>query len=558
MKRGIRILAIIIGVLIVIALILPFVVDVNSFRPKLEAELTSALGRQVTVGNLSLKIFSGTVSADNISIADDPAFSKNPFVTAKSLKAGVEVMPLIFSKTLHVTGITLDQPQITLLKGANGKWNFSSIGGNAPQTVPSTPAQPQAPAKPQASQPQAAQPGETLSVDKLTVSNGRVLVGDINSQGKPQVYDKVDLSATNFSPTAQFPFSLTAALPGGGDVSMNGTCGPINSGNMAATPFTAQIKVHKLDLAASGFVEPSAGIQGVADFDATINSNGLIAKSIGTLTAQKLKLSAKGSPAARPVQVKYIVDHNLRSEAGTITEGNVSMGRASASLTGTYQAQAATTVLNMKFVGDSMPVDDVVSALAAAGVVLPERSQLQGGTLSVELALVGPLDKLVMSGPVRLSNTKLAGFDLGSKLSAISALSGKHTGGTDTTIQNLSATVRNGPDGTQANNINLTMPALGVVTGAGTVSPAGALNFKMNANVSGGAAGGLTQMAGLGAQGGNVPFMIEGTTSDPKFVPDVKGIAGSALQQAISGKLPGGNTTNPADALGGLFGKKKK
>ena len=132
-KRTIRIIAIVVGILIVIAIAVPFLVDVNSFRPKLEGELTSALGRQVKVGNLSLSIFSGSVSADNISIADDPAFSKDPFVTAKSLKVGVEVIPLVFSKTLHVTGLTLEEPQITLLKSANGTWNFSSIGSNAPQ-----------------------------------------------------------------------------------------------------------------------------------------------------------------------------------------------------------------------------------------------------------------------------------------------------------------------------------------------------------------------------------------------------------------------------------------
>jgi AsmA protein len=549
MKRALRIIAIVVGILIVIAVVLPFLVDVNSFRPKLEGELTSALGRQVKVGNLRLSIFSGTVSADNISIADDPAFSKDPFVTAKAFKVSVEVMQLVFSKTLHVTGITLDEPQITMLKTANGKWNFSSIGANAPP----------APQAGGTAQPQASQPGGALSVDKLTVANGRLLVGQTNSSEKPRVYDKVNGEVTNFSPTSRFPFKLTVALPGGGDVSMTGTCGPINAGNTAATPFAAQIKVRKLDLAASGFVEASTGIQGLADFDATVNSNGVMVKSIGTVTAQKLKLAEKGAPAGRSVQVKYIVDHNLTTETGTVSEGHVSMGKAVASLTGTYQTQGAATTVNMKLVGDSMPVDDLVAMLPAVGVVLPSKSQLQGGTLSVEFAIAGPTDKLVITGPIRLSNSKLAGFDLGSKLSAISALSGKHTGGSDTTIQNLSAAVRNAPDGTQANNINLTMPALGVVTGAGTVNPAGALNFKMNANLSGGAAGGITQVAGLGGQGGNVPFMIEGTTSDPKFVPDVKGIAGSAVEQAISGKLPGGTEgSNPASALGGVFGKKKK
>ncbi len=133
MKRFLKIAAIVIAVLVVIAIALPFVIDANTFRPKLEAELTDALGRQVKVGNLSLSLLSGGVTADNISIADDPQFSKAPFVQAKSLKVGVEMIPLIFSRTLNVTELTLDQPQISLVKSENGeKWNFSSLGGKNP------------------------------------------------------------------------------------------------------------------------------------------------------------------------------------------------------------------------------------------------------------------------------------------------------------------------------------------------------------------------------------------------------------------------------------------
>ena len=41
--------------------------------------------------------------------------------------------------------------------------------------------------------------------------------------------------------------------------------------------------------------------------------------------------------------------------------------------------------------------------------------------------------------------------------------------------------------------------------GAGTISPAGALNYKMNAQLAGGGAvGGLTQMAGIGGGGKGV------------------------------------------------------
>src|SRR5215469_11247934 len=132
-----KIVGIIVAVLIVILIAIPFLIDANTFRPKLESELTDALGRQVKVGNLSLSLLSGAVTADNISIADDPQFSKSPFVQAKDLKVGVEMLPLIFSRTLNVTEITLDQPQITLVKSENGdKWNFSSLGGKNPSAPP--------------------------------------------------------------------------------------------------------------------------------------------------------------------------------------------------------------------------------------------------------------------------------------------------------------------------------------------------------------------------------------------------------------------------------------
>jgi len=71
---------------------------------------------------------------------------------------------------------------------------------------------------------------------------------------------------------------------------------------------------------------------------------------------------------------------------------------------------------------------------------------------------------------------------------------------------------------------------------------------------------GLTQMAGIGGSGGaTIPFFIQGTTSNPVFVPDVAGIAEQQLKNRLGGAMgnnPAGNSLG--NALGGLFGKKKK
>ncbi len=523
MKRILKIVAIVVGILIVIAVALPFLVDVNTFRPKLESELTSALGRQVKVGNLSLSLFSGAVSADEISIADDPAFGKTPFVQAKSLKVGVEMIPLIFSKTLKVTEITLSQPEINLVKSENGeKWNFSSLGGSNPKT--------EAPAGP-ASNP-------NVSVAKLTISDGRLTVSRVGSPEKARVYDKVNIEVTNFSFASSFPFKLTADLPGGGSLKLDGKAGPIDAADAALTPLDAKVSVQKLNLAESGFIDPASGISGIADLDETLSSDGHEAKTNGTLKATDLKVVAKGSPARRLVQLTYAVVHNLAKQEGRITQGDIAMGKAVAHLTGSYDARGKVTAVNLKLNGPGMPVDELEAMLPALGVVLPPKATLKGGTLSTELAIAGPVDKLVTSGTVRLENSSLANFDLGSKLAAISALAGKQTGN-DTTIQNFSSQVRVAPEGTRADNINLTVPSIGVLTGAGTVSPANELAFKMNASVS-----------GLG-----VPFGVEGTTSDPKFVPDVKGMATGLLKGVLGGK--NASQDNPLSGLTGLFNKKK-
>ena len=535
MKTGIKVVGIVIALLIVIIVALPFLINVNSFRPQIESNLSSALGRSVKVGNLSLSILSGSVQADELSISDDPKFSNSAFIQAKSLQVGVELMPLVFSKQLNVTHLLIDHPQMTLLRNREGIWNFSSLGNSSAQPAKAVE---KAPSSPQAN----------VSVAKLDLNEGTVTVGSLTGKRKPIVYDQVNVAVRNFSFTGAFPVVASARLPGGGSLKIDGSAGPIDANDTSLTPVQAKVILNKLDLAQSALVDPELGITGSADFEGNLASDGHLAKANGTLKATSLKLVPKGSPATVPVQVVFTVDHDLKNESGKLTQGDVSIGKALARLTGTYGMKGETTSVNMKLNGQAMAVDDLEAMLPALGVVLPTGSKLKGGTLSVELDSVGPLDKLVSTGWIKMSNATLANFNLGSKLSAITALTGKQTGN-DMTIENLSSEVRYAPDGTRLDKINLIVPALGTVTGAGTVSPNNELNFKMLANLAG-IGGGLTKIAGAGS--GGIPVAIGGTTSNPTFMPDMKGMVGNQLK----GLIPGGKT-NPLGNLGGLFGKKK-
>ena len=587
MQRALKIIGIVIAILIVILIILPFVINVNIFRPQIESELSSALGRQVKVGNLKLSILSGSVSADDLSISDDPGFSNQPFVRAKALDVGVDLMPLIFSKQLHVNDLTVTQPQVSLLRNAAGRWNFSSLGNqSAPEAQASgrpaeadkaeqgKAAQPSKAPKPGEARPstteKAAHPankGETspaksapstpssnpnLTVAKLAVKNGTLSMADLSTHEKPQVFSNVDITVQNFSFNSQFPFSMSANLPGGGTTKLDGRAGPIDASDASLTPLEAKINVNGLDVERSGFVNPASGFGGLVNLSGTVNSNGHEARASGNGSIAKLKASPKGSPASKPVDLKFNTTYDLQKQSGPMN-ADVTLGKAVAKLSGTYEIHPPATIINAKLAADNMPVDDLETLLPALGVTLPAGSHLQGGTLTANSTITGPTDKLVITGPVQLANTKLAGFDLGSKLSAVSALAGAKTG-KDTEIQNFSTNVHVAPEGIQTQNVNLTVPAIGVITGNGTISPQNQLNYQMNAKLGGTVVSGLTQMAGLGNKSATIPFTVTGSTSDPKVMPNVKGMLSNQFNPMGEGQNP----SNLVNSITGLLGNKKK
>jgi AsmA protein len=571
MSRSVRIIAIVVGVLIVLVLVVPFLIPVNQFRPTIEQKASAALGRKVEVGNLSLSLFSGGLGADNLSIADDPKFSNTPFLTAKAVKVGVELMPLIFSKTLNVTDVTIDSPQVTLIRNTGGEWNYSTLGASAANS----PAQAQAPAgKPAA--PAAASSSGEFSVQKLELKSGRITVGSTSSQ-KRSTYDNLSVVASNVSLTSKFPVTVTADLPGGGNFKLDGTAGPVDQTNTVLTPLSAKLTVASLNLASTGFLDPSAGLGGILDLNATLESLNGVAETKGSAKLSKALLIAGGSPASEPVTIDFQTKYNLTKNTGVLEPSTLKIGGASTSLSGTYEIPGDEAVLHIKVEGQNMPAKDLQAFLPALGINLPKGASLQAGTLSTNLNLAGPTNKLVTTGNVGLFGAKLAGFDLGSKLSAISSLTGVKSG-SDLAIEKLTTNLRMAPEGLQADNFDAVVPAVGTMVGGGTINSKNVLDFKMAATLTdaigavGSPVGSTGAMLGKLAGGGSkncksqttIPFQIQGTTSDPKFIPDVGGLAAGMLKSqlgCVGGLVPGagGAKQNPADQLqqlGGLLKKK--
>jgi len=123
------------------------------------------------------------------------------------------------------------------------------------------------------------------------------------------------------------------------------------------------------------------------------------------------------------------------------------------------------------------------------------------------------------------------------------------------------------PEGIRADNVVLDVPSLGNLTGAGVIGANNSLDFKMLVKLTTGTGSLLGQLtnASTAGQTKGLPFLVQGTTQNPKFLPAVgdqikelkQGLKATLLQtaQGKDGNQP--TKKDLKDALGGLFQKKK-
>lgn len=514
-KRWVKVAVAAAALLIVFFGLVPLFINADTFRPKVENELSRSLGRKVTLGHLSFSFITGSLVADEISVADDRVFASAPFLEARKLHIGIKLGQFLFHHKIQITSFTVDSPSIHLIHAQNGTWNFSSLGrGVATKST----------AKQESIVP-------ALSIGEIGIKNGSATLSSLPASGQPFTCTGIDLSIQQFSFMKSFPFKLSLKMPGDGGLRLDGAAGPVSQKDAADTPFNAKLQLKHFDPVTTGAVAEGQGISMLADFNAQLVSNGTTLTSTGTLEASRLQLARNGSPAPKPVKINYTVSDNMTARTGQVSDIAIHAGSVAAHVNGSYRSSGNTVALDMRLSAPNLAIDQLEELLPAFGVNLPTGSRLHGGTLTANLAITGTASATTIAGPLEIDNTQLAGFDLGSKIQGINPLGGTKGG---TGIEKLSMNLNSSPQSTQLTNIYASIPQIGTATGSGSVSPAGALAFNLVARFNNSSAVGVITNGGINAIGGmlgnrsnsaasnSIPLIITGTTSNPSLRADVK------------------------------------
>ncbi|MDO9009106.1 MAG: AsmA family protein [Thiobacillus sp.] len=110
-----------IGLLVLAAISLFLFLDVNAFKPRLEAAASDIMGMEVKVGGrLGIGYFPGLlVTVEDVRIRN----RGTDVATAKEARIGVDFLPLLH-KEVRINRIALEHPSLSIEKGRDGKFNF--------------------------------------------------------------------------------------------------------------------------------------------------------------------------------------------------------------------------------------------------------------------------------------------------------------------------------------------------------------------------------------------------------------------------------------------------
>ena len=542
-------IGVLIAVLVGVALLLPFIVDLNKYQEQYRPLIEDALNRKVTLQDIRLTIWPRLgARVAGFTVIEDPAFGTGPFASLSSVDVGVKLMPLLSGK-VEVEEIALREPVITVIKNKNGVLNAATLGrkGVAASETPSRAPvpSPDGPLKILA----------LLAVDRVSLVGGKVTYRDF-SQAKPVDYVLQDmeflLQSVHLGSSPSFHLALTVQ-PMNLPVSLDGTFGPLKeTADLDAINF--QLALGKTNFAIAG---------------KTAGPHMTLTVTAPAINTANLPMTL---PLKKPVEVKDFKiaaemkgqDMRLSDLSFQVFEGKVV---AQGGLTG-----AAAPPFNGKLTLNGLQLGPAIDAVAETPVSI---SGSAGADLSVKgqgFAMPDLTRALEGAGHVAVKDGKIDGVNLLQEAVSILKVAGISVGEAKATAFSTIETDLSIKQGVVMLQ-NMLMDSHDFqATGGGTIGFDHALNMTVNLRLSEALSqqvAGSSPVARLAVKEGRLtlPLLIGGTLEAPSYGLDMKGLTGKVQEQikqkaeeAIGGLLKG--TTKPKDLeqegkqlLKGLFSR---
>jgi len=404
MKRALIIGAAVLALLAVAAaVILPRLINPETYRPRLQQMLADATGRTVSVGALHLHVFPVPgVTADGFTLGEDPAFGKEPFLTAGRIAARVRLMPL-FSSRLEVSSFDVEKPVAHLHRDAKGRWNLISLierAGGASGAGTSAPA---------------AGGGMSVVIERFRLIDGTLDVEDaaILPGATHRIEGReIQLTLSDLRADSPIGIDLALGLSGSGKGALVGTLGPPPKDGAGSWPIDARVTITNfIGGAAAPYLSTYTGLKlagGSLDLDATLK--GLAPERLdvaGNVRLKGLELVPFGGASGKSAKLdgSVAIDGAFSPQETVLRRAEVKLGKAAVTLSGTLSNLKSAPTADLRGVASKVALADVLPVLSLFGPLLPPGLSTKGD-ISLDAKASGPLSdplKMAIRGTASVS-----------------------------------------------------------------------------------------------------------------------------------------------------------
>jgi uncharacterized protein involved in outer membrane biogenesis len=381
--------------------------SIDSFKPRIEAALSSATGRQVAIhGRIGLALsLHPTIALNDVSVANPAGFSRPVMATVRSLDVQLGLLPLLH-RQVEVDSLVVENPDILLERTASGAVNWQLMPAPKPAGVPGAPAGPQVASRPM---------GLTLS--RVRIENARIAFRD-DRTGHLATADIKNLTLT--SAGAEAPMQVAGqAVVNGLTVDVAGQTGSLAGLQAVGTPWPVALTV----TAAGAKLVMEGGIArplGGKGYNLALNVNvpdlaalRPLAPKAGLPALHKITLTAHVADSGGPIPaISGVVLHTGAGDLAPLMAG-LSVTQASLSVPALDQPVTAELAGSLKgaplgFSGTMGPVSKLLTGQPAGPFPIDVSAKSGASTFSAKGGIAEPARLMGMNVAVSAATPDLA------------------------------------------------------------------------------------------------------------------------------------------------------
>ena len=379
-----------VGCFLLILVMLPYVVSLDSIKGQIVAQIEAALQRKVDVGAVRLQLLSGLgAGLEDLIIYNPPGWQQPYFMKAGRLTVKVAWRPLL-RRQVEITKMLLSDGEIIIERDAQGHLNFTDLAVSKAEPADLPPAQVHRSTSGGGAR-FGSHPLAGLFVSDMTLQNMQITFVDrmvVPGQEVITVVSNVQLHLTDVALGTPIPIDIMATLSADGSQSIRllGSVGPIPE-NLAveSVPISVNLRITDVRLdklmpyLGANFPLMQGGLGGDVKVEGSIERslhiNSTLSLTDAMLHERIMPGALKGLPTLTSTQ-DITVD--LLTGQAELTDVEINVSSVRATIKGVVSTFTTTPQLDLQLATNTFTPGELLTQFPMLVSMLPTPTDLRG------------------------------------------------------------------------------------------------------------------------------------------------------------------------------------